>query len=98
MTPDLSLAAVIAIVLGPTGAAWVGVRAGLNGTRATLKRVEQTLERVTDRQQHQSEAIISLRHKHDEVERIADTLYRDGCNRLRQHQNLLVRMDEKQQP
>lgn len=34
------------VVLGPTGAAWVGVRTALNGTRERVKRIDKTLDRM----------------------------------------------------
>ena len=38
----------LALVLGPAGAAWVGVKVGLNGLRARVEKIEK----VTDETRH----------------------------------------------
>lgn len=40
MTPETILG-VVALILGPTGGVYVGIRAGLNGTREAVRRIEK---------------------------------------------------------
>lgn len=39
MTPEIIIG-VVALILGPTGGVYVGIRAGLNGTRESVRRIE----------------------------------------------------------
>lgn len=39
-------ATLAAVVFGPTGAAWVGVRTALNGTRERVKKIDATVDRM----------------------------------------------------
>ena len=38
------LIGIVVLVLGPSGAAFVGIRAGLNGMRASQRRMEKTVD------------------------------------------------------
>lgn len=40
----------LSLVLGPSGVAWATIRFALNGTRATLTRLESKVDRVAEAQ------------------------------------------------
>jgi len=41
-----TLLSTLAVILGPTGAAWVGVRTALNGTRERVKQIDAGVEHL----------------------------------------------------
>lgn len=40
---------VVGAIVGPFGAAWAGIRVGLNGTRESVVRIESKVDKVVDR-------------------------------------------------
>lgn len=40
---------VIGAIVGPFGAAWAGIRVGLNGTRESVVRIESKVDKVVDK-------------------------------------------------
>ena len=46
MTPEILVGAV-ALILGPTGGVYIGIRAGLNGTREAVRRIESKVDCIT---------------------------------------------------
>lgn len=96
MQPELSLAWIelLALVLGPTGAAWVGVRAGLNGQRHRLERVENSLSRIEDRLGRDHEALIKLETNHLGLVRDFKDMREHGCRQLQNHLQVLRQLDD----
>jgi hypothetical protein len=43
---DPQMFALLAMMLGPAGAAWVGVKVSLNGTRDRVKNIDAKLDRL----------------------------------------------------
>jgi hypothetical protein len=43
-----AIGAIAALVFGPGGAAWIGVKVALNGTREKVREIHDTLEDVRD--------------------------------------------------
>ena len=44
----VELATVLGVILGPAGAAYVGVKVSLNGTRERVKRIEDKLDKIVE--------------------------------------------------
>ena len=45
---DPSIVQLVSVVLGPAGAAFVAVKASLNGTRSRVQRIETSVDRITE--------------------------------------------------
>lgn len=96
MQPEFSLAWIelVALALGPTGAAWVGVRAGLNGQRNRLERVEQSLSRIEDKLERDHESLVKLEANHISLVRDFHNMRDYGCRQLQNHLNILRQLDD----
>ena len=84
----------LAIILGPTGAAWVGVRAGLNGQRARLERVENALSRIEDKVGQDHDQLVRLERDHMGVVRDIKQIREYGCRQLQNHLQVLRQFDD----
>jgi hypothetical protein len=95
-----------ALIFGPTGAAWVGVKAGLNGQRARLisveaehrasmKRMETSLSRIENRMSMDHDDLIKLQANHMELVRDLKYLRETGCKQLSNHLSILRQLEQE---
>jgi hypothetical protein len=86
----------LALLLGPTGAAWVGVRAGLNGAKQDIKDIKNDSRDAKIEMKELSRAILDnriaireLQIEHRTMNEGINDLYKDGCTQLQRHLSLL---------
>ena len=69
---DADLIQLFALMVGPTGAAWVGVKGSMNGMKArqvtqgaTLDKQDKTLDKIVETQAEHGERLMRLEIKHE---------------------------------